>query len=612
MRALVPACLLLSLVACGPSVTGGDDDDTRADARVDGPPGACTPGVPLCVGTAVHSCLTDGTVGPVVQECAPGTCSGGQCGGTSGTTCADAEANRSYLGCEYWPVDLDNAVEVNGTEFFPGFGCPDASGTGTTPAVPMPVCNQGGVLAGLCDYGNSCADSPGYTCQTMNICALNAQKSPFAVVVSNPQPTAVTVTLTSATGQSAMDTVAPGQVKALFPQQMGMADQSLDFSGIETKAYKLVSSAPIVAYQFNPLDNVGVFSNDASLLIPRHAFDTEYTGVSYKTLVRRPLKNDYNGYVTVVASGPGTTMVTVRPTAAVRAGQNVPAIAAGATQTFTLNQFQTLTLEAVGNGDLTGTGITCSQACGAFGGHEATNLTNQAQSPCCADHLEDQLFPNSTWGKVYVVAHSKTRQHAVPDLVRVIAQRPNTTVTFNPPQPGCSAALAAGAYCDVFTAADVEVSANEPIAVAHYLLSNIPASETDVGDPAMAFAVPTEQYRDTYTVLVPQQYQENVLSIVTPAASTVRLDGTDVSGQLAAFGGGTYKAGRIVVGAGPHTLVCPGTCGVEVYGWSEAVSYLFAGGLDLEQIVIGRTATVPQVTATPAPAAPSRARLAPR
>jgi len=31
---------------------------------------------------------------------------------------------------------------------------------------------------------------------------------------------------------------------------------------------------------------------------------------------------------------------------------------------------------------------------------------------------------------------------------------------------------------------------------------------------------------------------------------------------------------------------CPDSCGIEVYGYSEAVSYLFAGGLDLEQIVI--------------------------
>lgn len=590
MRHLVPVCLFV-IAACGPSAGGGDDDDD--DDPIDAAVGDCTPGIPVCVGSDVHACLTDGTVGGVTQSCAPGTCSGGACTTPSATSCEDAVANRSYLGCEYWPVDLDNAVEVNGTEFFPGLGCPDpAGGAGFVPAVSMPVCAQSGVLAGLCDYGMSCTDSPGYTCQTMPICSLNAQKSPFAIVVSNPQPTAVTVTLTNASGQTGMDSVAPGAVKVLFPQMMGMADQSLDYSGIETKAYKLVSSAPIVAYQFNPLDNVGVFSNDASLLIPAHAYDLDYTGVTYKTLVRRPLKNDYNGYVTVVASGPGTTTVMVRPTAAVRAGTNVPAIAVGATQSFTLNQFQTLTLQAAGAGDLTGTAITCSQACGAFGGHEATNLSNQAQSPCCADHLEDQLFPNSTWGKVYVVAHSKTRATPVPDLIRVIAQRPNTMVTFNPAQSGCSTPLAAGGYCDVFTSADVEVSSNEPIAVAHYLSSNI-VTDTDVGDPSMAFAVPTEQYRTTYSLLVPAQYQENILSIVAPAGSGVRLDGNDISGQLTAFGAGTYKAGRVVVAAGPHTLDCPGTCGVEVYGWSAAVSYLFAGGLDLEQIVIGRSAVIP-------------------
>jgi hypothetical protein len=86
---------------------------------------------------------------------------------------------------------------------------------------------------------------------------------------------------------------------------------------------------------------------------------------------------------------------------------------------------------------------------------------------------------------------------------------------------------------------------------------------------------------------------------VTPAGSSVRLDGNDISGQLAPFGAGTYKAGRVTVAAGTHTLDCPGTCGVEVYGWSEAVSYMFAGGLDLEQIVIGRTAVT--APATPAP-----------
>ena len=32
-------------------------------------------------------------------------------------------------------------------------------------------------------------------------------------------------------------------------------------------------------------------------------------------------------------------------------------------------------------------------------------------------------------------------------------------------------------------------------------------------------------------------------------------------------------------------LECSEGCGTEVYGWSNAVSYMFAGGLDLQTLV---------------------------
>ena len=578
----VICAVCVALGACGPSVSGDDDDDD--DGSGDGGNGdgnnACTPNLPVCIGDEIHACNTDGTVGPFISSCPGGTCINGSCN----DACAAAVANRSYIGCEYWPVDLDNAVEVQGLELLPGFGCPQPAG-GTAPPVPLMVCNQGNTIYGQCDYSNDCTAASGGTCSSRNVCVLNAQKAPFAVVVSNPQTSAAMVTLQSATGTMMMDMVMPGQVKALFPQMNSIADQSLDFSGIERKAYKLTSTLPIVAYQFNPLNNVGVFSNDASLLLPEHAFDLNYTGVTYRTLTRRPTAHDYNGYLTVVASGPGATMVSVTATAAVRAGTNVPAIAANGTMTFTLQQFETLNLEAIAGGDLTGSAITCSQPCGVFGGHEATNLSQAAQSPCCADHLEDQIFPNSTWGKVYVVAKSQARMTPVPDLVRIVAQRANTTITFNPPQTGCASALGVGQFCDVFITADVQVSATEPILIGHYLSSN-GGTQSDAGDPSMSFAVPTEQYRNQYTLLVPSQYNANYFSIVAPATGTVTLDGTNVT-ALANFGDGTFKAGRVAVQAGSHNLVCSEGCGVEVYGWSDAVSYLFAGGLDLEQIVIG-------------------------
>ena len=37
---------------------------------------------------------------------------------------------------------------------------------------------------------------------------------------------------------------------------------------------------------------------------------------------------------------------------------------------------------------------------------------------------------------------------------------------------------------------------------------------------------------------------------------------------------------------GQHKISCPNGCGLLVYGYSDAVSYMFAGGLDLKKIVI--------------------------
>src|SRR5205085_1165818 len=156
--AIVPVicALCAALVACGPSVSGDDDDDDGSgDAGNGDGNNACNPSFPVCVGDDIHTCNADGTVGPLVETCPGGTCINGGCN----DACAAAVANRSYIGCEYWPVDLDNAVEVQGTEFLPGFGCPQPSG-GTAPAVNMMVCAQGNNIYGLCDYGNSCAGAP--------------------------------------------------------------------------------------------------------------------------------------------------------------------------------------------------------------------------------------------------------------------------------------------------------------------------------------------------------------------------------------------------------------------------------------------------------------------
>ena len=86
---------------------------------------------------------------------------------------------------------------------------------------------------------------------------------------------------------------------------------------------------------------------------------------------------------------------------------------------------------------------------------------------------------------------------------------------------------------------------------------------------------------------MPAQYEEQYISVVALNGATVFLDGQDVSSQFAPLASGVFAAARISVGEGQHVLSCPqDKCGLEIYGYSDAVSYLFAGGLDLQQISI--------------------------
>src|ERR1043165_8766119 len=60
-------------------------------------------------------------------------------------------------------------------------------------------------------------------------------------------------------------------------------------SALTSQGYHITSTLPVVAYQFNPLDNVSVFSNDASVLIPTSAIDRTYTVVGWpQTIANDP------------------------------------------------------------------------------------------------------------------------------------------------------------------------------------------------------------------------------------------------------------------------------------------------------------------------------------
>lgn len=542
----------------------------------------CIPNLNFCDGEDVRACSEDGKIAGVLETCeGDAHCSGGSCR----NLCLEAETALSYLGCEYWAVDLENAMQVEG----PAddlFGCSLLAilSPGVALVENVQVCQKpNGDFAGQCDGDGGCPMT--FNCVTTDVCGFDADGSPFAIVVSNPHGFAVDVTLSN--GQGTTDTVSllANEVASLYPADMGFGDQSVGTTNMAAMAYKLTTSAPVAAYQFNPLDNENVFSNDGSLLIPRHTFDTDYYAMTWQGLEVRPVSNDLASYAAVVAWQDGTE-VTVTPSADVVAGQTTPAIAAGTPTVFTMNAFDVLNLESSGTGDLTGTRVQVTggtdATVGVFAGHEAVSILSPGAS-CCADHIEEMMFPTSTWGTEFAIAHTEVRVDES-DVLRIMAQSPNTTVTIS--SAATCPTLSAGEFCEIEISTDVEISATEPVMIGHYLKSVLTAAGAGSGDPSLAIAVPIEQYRSTYSFLVPAEYESQYISVVAMMGSAVTLDGTNVSADLAPMGSNGRAAGRIAVQPGQHELACPGGCGLEVYGYSSAVSYFFAGGLDLEQIVI--------------------------
>src|SRR5690606_14242186 len=99
--------------------------------------------------------------------------------------------------------------------------------------------------------------------------------------------------------QSIMTLVLP---RRLMPYQASTLTQN---------GYRVVSTQPVVAYQFNPLCCNYNFTNDASLLLPTSALTENYTFLSYEVWKPQGSATSYAATLTVIGTESNTD-VTVR------------------------------------------------------------------------------------------------------------------------------------------------------------------------------------------------------------------------------------------------------------------------------------------------------------
>jgi hypothetical protein len=171
------------------------------------------------------------------------------------------------------------------------------------------------------------------------------------------------------------------------------------------------------------------------------------------------------------------------------------------------------------------------------------------------------------------------------EVIRVIATEGGTTLTYNPPQAGAPTTIAnAGDFIEIDdNAQSFMITSSAKVLVAQYMEGQTAGGGQ--GDPAMALAVPVEQFRNSYLFHAPTTYTSNYVDVTAPTGTTVMLDGAPVT--FTPIGATGFSLGRVTaLGAGPnndgsHSITGDMPFGITVYGYGQYTSYWYPGGLNL-------------------------------
>ena len=586
-------------------------------------PVTCRPGDWACMGDEErHQCSDDGTRWILRDDCNDGRAAlceeeAGPDGRTARCVplCEADRKTRSYLGCEYWAADLDN---------FHGTG-PFEEAQSKPYAVVVSNATEGSHTARVeahfvdgavwckpwADVGPPVPHRPDY-----RWCYLSEEEcetGPRTIYIRTGEQDAVATEVPHSQGGGSCAASVPvpaGELRVLYLPRRDVSNTVL-----APLAYRITSDVPLTAYQFNPLENVLAYTNDASLLLPIHAL-----GKHYRVMSREQTSRFGRPWLTVVAVRPGETNVVVETAAPTLGGQGIPGLEAGQRRTFVLHQFDVLNLVtncSVDAADVcrdvvdpTGSQVLADRLVAVFGGsqcsfvphtsrceaglcRDGSECDDQAgcddQTTCCCDHLEQQMFPVAAWGQRYVAARSHRRGEPIgtglePDVWRILASSEDTEVLTIPHQVEVPV-LGPGEWFEFESQEDFEIQASRAVLVGQYLAGEHSPGITPgtpgnagTGDPAFILAVPEEQYRDDYVVLAPDMYEHDFVNVVAPVGAAVTIDGVEIpADRFTAIADGSYAVARLPVDDGVHRIrgVPPqrgscqddGDCRSEGAGW---------------------------------------------
>ncbi len=583
------------LASCGDGFVGpgeGCDDGNQVDDDTcsnDCVPAACGDGVVQegelcddgndietddCLSNCAAASCGDGHIWEGVETCDDGN-----------AVDDDACSNQCVFGC------LEGSTKCIDNDTYET--CNDMGEWTPTDCNPEENCIGGACLT-LCEIAEQNNASVGCLYYAIDADNHNSYDNlQYSVVVSNVDDMATANVEVQQWNGNAYAVIQSQQVAPGTLHQFDLPDRHIDLTGINNRgAYKVVSDVPIIAYQFQPINGQSSFTSDASLLLPLSALDQFYYVVGWG-------QNSFLRPEIQIVATEDNTQVTLTPTTTTSAGGGLPALQAGQPYNLpVLNEGDFAQFE--GTGGFNGSYITSDKPISVFSSHTCANVPS-VNAACCCDHIEEQTFGLQTWGLEYVASRFAPRNNNNPEpsYWHIFAAEDQTMVTIDAhadltgigPQ---NLMLNAGEFVELAVDGSVQnpgdywVSADKPISVMQYMSSQN-SGGAGTGDPAMSQAVPVEQYRPNYVVLVPPNWINDYLVVTKPSAATITLDGQAIAqNQFVAVGPQNdptdWEVARINVADGVHTLEGDADFSVTVVGFDQYDSYAYPGGLNQKVI----------------------------
>jgi hypothetical protein len=501
----------------------------------------------------VRQCDAMGSDSTVVTQCMGNQmCANGGCL----DACQAADLLKSFAGCQFYSVDMDND-DIN--DPFENLIVVANQSPSLTATVQVEVKN-GGSWTPLCSPVTLPPTAPN------NTHAFAMRNAPTCDIGSPP-----------------------------------FLDRHIEDSGLASaSAFRVTSDAPVIVYQYNSDDIYAreASSSGSSVLLPKATLGKKYYALNWPHPVTGSGVGVDRAEVTIVGTQDATT-VTVTSSTNIVGGPGVNAMAPNTMQMFALQDGDVVQLATTSPGDdVSGTVISADKPVAVFTGVECAQNPN---SMGACDHVEEQMLPLSAWGKNYVASRVSLSSEGAPSTWRILASVADTHVTIQPPsgqtvtpagpftlQPGQVQELTAD-NAPTTTAppyGNFFISADQPILVL----------QMAGREPGTITVVPVEQFLQTYSFQTPDIFQ-SVLAVTRYNGTPVILDGMMMADSLFNDAGGGYQVAEYPIGSAgsgtisPHTLtvgMAPDQrmhpAGIQVFGMDVNCSYAYVGGLNVQVI----------------------------